>query len=55
MVVYSSGYLYKQVAAQHGKSLRVQAVRQDIQAVVDAFDSSAHPFGHAALSVPVLR
>ena len=33
----------------------VQAVRQDVQAVVDAIDAFIDSLGHAAVPVPILR
>ena len=44
-----------QVVAQHGESVRMSAVRQDVQALVHTVHPSADPLGHATLSVPVLR
>lgn len=38
-----------------GEELQLQNLRQELQALLHALHTSAHPFRHTALSVPVLR
>lgn len=55
-VVYIDGVLLMwQGGAQRGEGVRVQAVWQDVQALLHSLHAPADPLGHAALPVSVLR